>query len=88
MALLTPWRIPCPVLRKGQAEVEQGMIMATDIAHKDADLAIVDLTPMTTPLALDAYRMRPAFGKAAGIEGDNAIGFPQPLDHLSDQHVD
>jgi hypothetical protein len=32
--------------------------------------------------------MRPAFGKAARIKGDDPIGFPQPLDHLSHQHHD
>jgi hypothetical protein len=30
--------------------------------------------------------MRAAFGKAARIEGDDAIGLPQPLGYLSDQH--
>ena len=32
--------------------------------------------------------MRAALRKTAGIEGDDAIGFAQPLDHLSDQHRD
>ncbi len=31
-------------------------------------------------------RMRPALGEATGIEGDEAIGFAQPLGHLSDSH--
>jgi hypothetical protein len=28
----------------------------------------------------------PPLREAAGIKGDDAIGFPQLLDHLSDQH--
>src|SRR5712691_8449949 len=32
--------------------------------------------------------MRAAFGEAAGIKGDDAIGFTQPLSHLTNQHVD
>jgi len=32
--------------------------------------------------------VRTPLGEAAGIEGDNAIGFPQLLDHFSDQHRD
>jgi hypothetical protein len=43
MAFLTSVRIPCPVLRQGQTEVEQGMVVAADIAHKDANLTTVDL---------------------------------------------
>src|SRR5262249_1329701 len=56
VAGLASWRIPCPVLRQGQAKIEQGMVVATDVAHKDADLAIVNLAPVTTPLALNAHR--------------------------------
>jgi hypothetical protein len=43
---------------------------------------------VATPLALDTHRVRAPFGKTAGIKGDDAIGFPQPLDHLSDQPLD
>jgi len=32
--------------------------------------------------------MRAPLGEAAGIEGNDPIGFPQPLDHLADQHRD
>jgi hypothetical protein len=52
MALRTPLRIPCPVFGEGQAEVEQGMVAARDVPHEDADLAVVDLAPVATPLAL------------------------------------
>ena len=44
--------------------------------------------PMTTPLAFDAHRMRPAFGKAARIKGDDAIGLAQSTGHLRHQHLD
>src|SRR6266446_1243180 len=60
MALRTPLLILCPVLGKGQAEVEQGMVVARDVPHEDADLAVVALAPVATPLALHAYRMRAA----------------------------
>ena len=43
---------------------------------------------MATPLALDAYGMRAALGKTAGIEGDDAIGLPQAFGHLANQHGD
>jgi hypothetical protein len=32
--------------------------------------------------------MRAALGKAARIKSDDPIGFPQPLHHLTDQHLD
>ena len=60
--------------------------MVRDVAHEDTDLALVDLPPVATPLALHPHRMRAALGEAAGIEGDNAIGCAQPLGHLSDSH--
>src|SRR5262249_14088557 len=84
MALRTPLCIPCPVLGQGQAEVEHGMGVARDVPHEDADLAVVDFTPVATPLALHPHRMWAPLGKAAGIKGDNAIGFAQPLGHLPD----
>src|SRR5215831_9556835 len=84
MARRTPLRIPGPLLGQGQAEVEQGMVMARDVPHEDADLAVVDFTPVATPLALHPDRMRAPLGEAAGIKGDNTIGFAQPLGHLTD----
>ena len=84
VAFLAPWRIPCPLLRQRQAEIEQGMVVARDVAQEHTDLAVVDLSSMAAPLALDAHRMRAALGKTAGIKGDDPIGFTQPLDHLFD----
>jgi hypothetical protein len=81
------WRIPCPGLRQGQAEVEHGRLRATDLAQKDADLALVPLAPMTTPVALDAHRGGASFGNTAGIEGADAIRFAQLLDDWSHPHV-
>jgi hypothetical protein len=43
---------------------------------------------VAAPLPLHPDRMRAPLGETAGIEGDDPIGFPQPLDHLSDQHRD
>src|SRR5215813_6679463 len=62
------------------------MVMVRDVAHKHTDLAVVDLAPVAAPLALHAHRMRAALGKTAGIEGDDAIGLPQSLGHLANQH--
>jgi hypothetical protein len=87
MACLASLLVPCPVLRQRQAEVDQGMVVARDVPHEDADLAVVNLAPVAAPLALHSYRMRLAFGEATGIEGDDPIGFPQLLDHLPDQYA-
>src|SRR5262249_58531788 len=84
VAGLASWRIPCPVFGQGQAEVEQGMVVATDIAHEHADLAVIDLAPVATPLPFDTHGVRTTFGETAGIEGDDAIGFAQPGGHLAD----
>src|SRR5215831_11244359 len=62
------------------------MVVARDILHEHADLAVVDLAPVATPLALHAHRMRSPLREAAGIKGDDAIGFPQLIDHLSNQY--
>jgi hypothetical protein len=63
------------------------MIVARDVPHEDADLAVVDLAPVATPLALHPDRMRAPLGEAAGIKGNDALGFPQPIDHLPHQHT-
>src|SRR5262245_46833828 len=62
------------------------MVVTRDVPHEDADLAVVHLAPVATPLALDPHRMRPALGETTGIEGDDPSGFAQPLGHLSDSH--
>src|SRR6266702_1258319 len=79
VACLASWLVACPVLGQGQPEVEQGMIVLRDVAHEDADLAIVDLPPVAAPLPFDAHRVRAAFGKTAGIERDDALGLAQAL---------
>jgi hypothetical protein len=84
VACLASLLVPCPVFRQGQAEVEQDMVVVRDVAHADADLAVVNLAPVAAPLPLYSHRMRPALGEATGIEGDDTIGFAQPLGHLSD----
>src|SRR5262249_3266741 len=84
MAFLAPLLVSCPLPRQVQTEVEQGMVMVRDVAHEDADLAVVDLPPVATPLALHPHRMHAALGEAAGIKGDNTIGFAQTLRHLAD----
>src|SRR5262249_33168753 len=84
MAFATPLLVPSPVFRKGQAEVEQGMIAGRDVPHIHPHLTVVDLPPMATPLPLDAYRVRAPLRETAGIKGDHAIGFPQPLDDFCD----
>src|SRR5215470_16996664 len=64
MACLTSVLVPCPVLGQKQAEVEQGMVVARDVAHEDPDLAVVHLAPVAAPLALHAHRVRAALGEA------------------------
>src|SRR5262249_16069562 len=55
VAGLASWRIPGPVCGQGQAEVEQGMVVATAIAHEHADLAVIALAPVATPLPFDTH---------------------------------
>src|SRR5262245_38183568 len=88
VAFLASLLVSDPVLGQGQAEVEQGMLLARDVSHEDADLTGVDLAPVATPLTLDPHGGRAALGKTAGIEGDDPIGFTPPIGHLSNQHVD
>ena len=64
------------------------MVVTRDVAHEHADLAVVNLAPVATPLPFDAHRVRAAFGETARIEGDDAIGLAQPLGHLPHQHPD
>jgi aspartate ammonia-lyase len=64
------------------------MVVARHIPHEDTHLAVIDFAAVAAPLALDSHRMRPPLWEAAGIKGDDAIGFPQLLDHLSYQHRD
>ena len=45
--------VACPLLRQGQAEVEQGMLVTADVAHEHADLAGVDFSPVAALLPFD-----------------------------------
>src|SRR2546425_11731148 len=58
VAIRTPVLVSCPLLREPQAEVEQGMLVPRDVAHEHTDLAVVNFSPVTAPLALDADRVR------------------------------
>src|SRR5215475_4682403 len=88
MAYVASLLVTCPLPRQGQPEVEQGILMSRDIAHEDTNLAVVDFAPMPTPLAFDPDRMGAALGETTRIEGDNAIGLAQAMDHLRHQHLD
>jgi hypothetical protein len=88
MACVASLCIPGPLLGQEQAEIEQRMVAARDVPHEHPNLAIVDLAPVAAPLTLDAHRVRASFGETAGIKRDDAIGFPQPSDDLTDQHLD
>src|SRR5258708_20745854 len=79
VACLASWLVACPVLGEGQAEVEHGMIVLRDVAHEDADLAIVDLPPVATPLPFDAHRARAPVGETPGITPDDAPAPPPPI---------
>ena len=50
------------------------MLIISNIAHEDANLAVVDFAPVATPLALHPHRVRAALGETARIEGDDTIG--------------
>src|SRR5256886_8355743 len=64
------------------------MVVVRDVAHEHADLAVVNFAPVATPLALDAHRVRAAFGDTTGIESDDAIGLAQSSSHLINQHLE
>src|SRR5207253_5916893 len=63
-------------------------VVAGDVAHAHTALAVVDLPPMATPLALHPHRVPAAVGETAGIKRAHASGFPHPLDHGGDQDLD
>src|ERR671925_1232696 len=63
------------------------MLLISNVAHEDADLAVVDFAPMPAPLAFHPDRMRAALGEAARIEGDDGIGLAQSMRHLRHQHL-
>ena len=63
------------------------MVVATDVSHEDVDLAVVDLAAVTTPLALNPHQMRTPLGKTTRIKGDDASGFAEPINYLSNQHL-
>src|SRR2546427_6620248 len=46
VACLASLRVACPFLRERQPEGEQRMVVVTDLAHEDTDLAGVDFAPM------------------------------------------
>jgi hypothetical protein len=64
------------------------MVLLTDVAHEHADLAVVNLSPVATPLPFYAHRVRTAFRETAGIESDDAIGLAQSIGHLTNQHLE
>src|SRR5262249_13855575 len=88
VACVAPLLVACPFLGEIQPEVEQGMLIITNVAPEDADLAVVDFAPLATPLAFDPDRMGAELGETTRIEGDNAIGLAQAMDHLRHQHFD
>src|SRR5262249_57344260 len=88
MACLAPWRITYPFLGQRQPEIEQGMLIISNVAHEDADLTVIDFAPGPTPLPVDPDRLGATLGEAARIEGENTIGLAQAMDHLRHQHLD
>ncbi|HSX78836.1 MAG TPA: hypothetical protein VLQ80_09725, partial [Candidatus Saccharimonadia bacterium] len=63
------------------------MLLTTDVAHEYTDLAVVDLAPVAAPWPFHPYRMRAPLGKAPGIKGDDALGFPHLIGYLPNQHA-
>jgi hypothetical protein len=64
------------------------MVIITNVAHKDTDLAVINFSSVPTSLALHPHGMRAALGETARIEGDDAIGMSQSMRHLRHQHLD
>jgi hypothetical protein len=63
------------------------MLVARHVPHEDPHLTVIDLASVTTPLPFHPDRMPAPFRKAAGIESNDAIGLPQLLDYLPNQHA-
>src|SRR5215831_6626768 len=64
------------------------MLLSSNVAHKDADLTVVDFASVATPLAFDTDRMDAALGETTRIEGEDAIGLAQSVHHLRHQDLD
>ncbi len=78
------WRVPGPVGRPGHAEGEPDRGVARAGPREDTARIGVALAPVAPPGA-SPPRGRAPLGQAAGITGAEALGFPQPLDHVSTQ---
>jgi hypothetical protein len=80
MACLASLLVPDPLLRQGQTEVKQDMVVARDVSHEDPHLAVLNFAAVAAPLPLHPDRMRAPLREAARIEGDDPIGVPQVID--------
>src|SRR5262249_3438860 len=55
-------------------DIDQGVLLAADVAEVEADLAVVDLAEPAAPLPLDADGFRPLLGEGGGVEDQDAVG--------------
>ena len=53
------------------------MALAGDVAQVDADLAVLDLSEASAPLALDADGLGALLGEGGGGEDEDAVGLAQ-----------
>jgi hypothetical protein len=83
--LLTATFPPGPFLGQVEADIDQGVFAAGDVAEIDADRAVVDLAKPATPLPLHADRLRALLGEGRRVENQHAIVLAQFGCHLACQ---
>jgi hypothetical protein len=76
-ALLATRAIVGPLLGQIEPEGDQDVLAVGDGAEGDPDLAVLDLTEATAPLALDPDGRLPLPGESRGIEDEHGIGAAQ-----------
>ena len=59
------------------------MFLPRDVAHVDADLAVLDLAEPAAPLPRHADRLGPLLGEGRGVEDDHAVGLAQLVADLA-----
>src|SRR6516164_5758184 len=63
-----------PLLGQVQADIDQGVLAAGDVAEVDADLAVVDLAQPAAPLPLYAHRFAAFLGEGRRVKNEYRVG--------------
>lgn len=63
-----------PLLGQLEANIDQGLFAAGNVAEVNADLAVVDVAKPTAPLPLHAHRFAAFLGQGRGVENAYRVG--------------